>query len=213
VGVWMNTYTFGTGLTLSGSTEEAWQVSCPAVAKGKEASAFDSASVDGTVESILMQKTKLYVHDETSSDIDTTSNQVTGAFLDFEWNLPEHYGPRFTGDGNLYLSGVRECKMNPELTLTLVLDATTKTYITSQYENQTKQMWYIVGEGSDITSGYPKNCKIKHCGTITDVSEIGEQDCDSIVSLTISGQYGDTWGKLFAITLQHPDQFPYGESS
>lgn len=206
-------YVFGTDLSISGSTEEAWQLSCNVAGRAIDTCTFTGNDVTSgyTVESILMQETKLYIDDDTSAGPGTT--QITGAFLDFDWSMGEHFGPRFTADGELYFSGVRECALAPTLDLTLVVDATTKDQIVSKYEGQTKQLVRIAGEGSAISSGTNKYAYIDMAGIITDVSELGETDCDTVMTLTLTGEYSSLWSKVFSISLQNECAFPYGESS
>jgi len=209
---WEANYTFGTGLTISGSTEEAWMVSVPTVSKDNSTTTFTGKSVTSgyTVETILMQETKLYMDDETSAGATT---QITGAFLDFEFNLPEHFAPRFTADGEKYFSGVRECKVAPELTLTLVVDSTTKTYITTDYENQTLQVVKIQADGATVSTGYDKYARIEMAGVITDISELTETDCDTTMVLTLTGAYSSKMAEVFKVSLFNECAYPYGESA
>lgn len=209
---WETEYVFGTGLTIGGAVEEAWTLSCDVVGRSHTSASFTGSSVSDSVESILMQKSKLYIADDTSSDL-TTSDQITGAFLEFEWSLPEHYGPRFTGDGNLYYSGVRELQVAPELSVTVVVDSTTKNQITQKYENQTKQIVWIEGNGTTISGSYAKYAKIKGAYTITDVSELGDEDGDTVMTLTLTGEYSSKTSNVFSIDLFNTIQYPFGESS
>jgi len=172
VQAWETDYVFGTGFSITGSTEEAWQISCDVVGQTNTSTSFTGAGVTSgvTVETILMQKSKLYICDDTSAG--ATSTQITGAFLDFDWSLPEHFGPRFTGDGNKYFSGVRECKVAPECTVTLVVDSTTKDQITQKYENQTKQIVRVEGNGATISGSTVKYVQLDLAGTVTGLSEL-----------------------------------------
>lgn len=211
---WETEYVFGSGLTISGSVEEAWTLSCDVAGRANTSTTFTGSPVTSgyTIETILMQKSKLYMADDTSSDL-TTSDQVSGAFLDFEWSLPDHYAPRFTGDGNLYFSGVRESKVAPELTVSLVVDSNTKSQITQKYENQTRQIVWIEGIGSTISGSYDKYVKIKGAYAITDLSELSDEDGDTTITLTMTGEYSSKWGSLFSVELFNELDYPYGESS
>jgi len=211
VQAWEAEYVFGTGLTISGATEESWMISSDVAGRKLTTASFSGSSVVSDLENILFQESKLYIDDE-SSTIGTT--QITGSFLDFEWSLGQHYTYRFTGDGELYFNSHKECKHAPELTLTLVLDATTKTQLTTKYENETQQVVRIAADGGTTgDGGYSKYCYIDGCYKITDVSELGDSDCDTIVSLTMTGEYGSTYGKMYNIQVRNKLQYPPGESS
>lgn len=207
-------YVFGTNLNISGSTEEEWSVSCDVVGQAIDTCTFTGSAVTTgyDVETILMQETMLYMTTD-STGIDTTTDQVEGAFLDFDFTLPDHYKPRFTADGELYFSGIKECKIAPELELTLVVDADTKDQITDYYQNQTQQIIRIQADGSEITTGTNKFARIEMCGIITDVSELADDDCDTVITLTFVGEYNATYGSVFSIELQNELNFPYGEAS
>jgi len=129
--------------------------------------------------------------------------------------MGEHFGPRFTADGEKYFSGVRECKLAPTLDLTLVVDATTKDQIVSKYENQTLQVVKIEAEGAAVTTSASNHhfARIEMAGIITDVSELGETDCDTVMTLTITGEYSPTMAEVFKISLNNDCQYPYGEAS
>jgi len=212
VQAWEAEYVFGTGLTISGSQEEAWQVSCPVVGRKMATTSFTgSKSVASDLTTILFQESKLYFDAE---DGTIGSTQVTGSFLDFEWSMGDHYAPRFTGDGELYFNAVRECKVAPTLNLTLVLDATTKTYITSLYENQTQRLVRVAADGKTTgDGGYARYCYIDGCYVITDLAELADRDCDTVMSLTLTGEYGSNYGKVFNVKVRNELQYPPGEAS
>jgi len=200
VQAWESEYVFATSLTISGALGEAWKVSASLVGRQHTATSFTAGLSDRTVESCLMNLTKLYI-DDSGGSIGTT--QIETAFISFEWRLPEHFVPFFTADGNKYYTTHSEKKMAPELDLTLVLDSTTKTLLTTKYTAGTIQLVRIAGEGSNIESTYNKYIYIDGAYLITGIDALTEQDGKTVVALHLVGQYDSDWGKLFEISVEN----------
>ena len=197
---WESEYVFATSLTISGALGEAWRVRASLVGRQHTPTTFTAGLSDRTVESCLTNLSKLYM-DDSGGNIGTT--QITGAFVDFEWRLPAHFVPFFTADGQKYFTTHSEQKMAPELDLTLVLDSTTKTLLTTKYTAGTIQLVRVAGEGSNIEGDYNKYIYIDGAYLIRDIDELTEQDGKTVVRLHLIGQYDSTWGKLFEIAVEN----------
>ena len=200
VQAWESEYVFATSLTISGALGEAWKVAASLVGRQHTATTFTAGLSDRTVESCLMNLTKLYIDDSGGS---IGSTQITGAFVDFEWRLPVHFVPFFTADGNKYFTTHSEKKMAPELDLTLVLDNTTKTLLTTKYTAGTGQLVRIAGIGSTIEGGYTKYIHIDGAYHINGIDELGESEGKTVVAMHLLGIYDSDWGKLFEIAVQN----------
>jgi len=201
VQVWEAEYVFATGLAISGALGEAWKLSAPLVGRQHTAASFTGSLEDRTVESVLMNKSKLYMNDvgATANPGDT---QIQAAFRNFNWKMGDHFTPFFTGDGQKYFTKHSEKKFAigyPQLTLGLVLDSTTKTLITTKYDAGTVQLVRIAGTGSDIESNSAKYVYIDGAYLIKDVAELAEADGQTLVELTLAAQYDSDYAKLFRI--------------
>ena len=203
VQVWESEYCFGTGLEISGSLGEAWQLSMPVVGRQHTSTTFTGGLSDRTVESVLTNLSKVYF-DDSGGTIGST--QITNAIRDFTWNMGDHFTAFFTLDGNKYFSKHSERKFangSPELDITMVVDSTTKTLLTTKYTAGTVQLVRIEGIGSAIESTYTKYVYIDGAYLIKGIDEIAEADGESVVTLHLAGQYDDTWGKLFVLAIQN----------
>lgn len=198
--VWESEYVIATGLTISGAIGDVWKFSAPLVGRQHTTTSFTGALSDRTVESCVMNKSKLYM-DDTGGSIGST--QIEGAFLGFEWRLPAHFVPLFTGDGALYFYAHSEVKMKPELDLRLIVDSTTKTLITTKYTTPTIQLVRVEGLGSLIEDAFYKYIYIDGAYRIMDVSEISDSDGQSVVTMKLSGEYDSTWAKLFEVIVEN----------
>ncbi len=203
VQVWESEYAFATGLEISGSLGEAWKISMPIVGRQHTATTFTAALSDRTVESVLTNISKLYM-DDAGGTIGTT--QITSAFRDFSWKLGDHFVPFFTADGQKYFTKFSEKKFgigSPELDITMVVDATTKTLITTKYAAGTGQLARIEGTGTNIEDAYDRYVHLDGAYLITGVDEIAEADGESVVTLHLAGQYDSTYAKLFEIAVMN----------
>jgi len=203
VQVWESEYAFATDLEISGSLGEAWKISMPIVGRQHSTASFTGALSDRTVESVLTNISKLYM-DDAGGSIGTT--QIESAFRDFSWKMGEHFAPFFTAEGNKYFTMFSEKKFglgSPTLDITLVVDATTKTLITTKYAAGTVQLVRIEGTGTSIEDAYTRYVYLDGAYLITGVDEIAEANGESVVTLHLAGQYDSTYAKLFEIAVMN----------
>ena len=203
VQAWEAPYAFATGLKIEGDVNGIWQVTAPLVGRKNDTTTFTADLSDRTVESVLMNKSKLYMDDAGGTLGDT---QITTAFRRFGWDMGEHFAPFQTSDGQKYFTKHSEKKFalgSPQLVLGLVLDSTTKTLITTKYDAGTVQLVRIESTGSEIESGSSKYIYIDGAYLIQNVAELAEEDGQTLVELTLAGQYDSTYAKLFRIQVHN----------
>lgn len=200
VQAWRSEYVFATGLTISGAMGEALKVSAPLVGRQHNTTTFTAGLANRTVESALMNLTRVYFNDS-GGTIGTT--QISGAVTDFEFRFADHFVPFFAADGQLFFSKYSEKKLFPELDITLVLDAATKTLMTTKYAAGTIQLVRIRAEGTTIAGAYKKYLQIDGAYLISGMDAIAEADGMSVVTMHLVGLYDSTWGKLFEISAQN----------
>jgi len=197
VQVWETEYCFGTGLSVSGAMNEALALSMPMVGRQHSTSSFTNLS-DRTVESILMNKTVLKMDDVGGTLGDTA---VSSAIVGFNWDLPEHFYPYFTGEGNEYFTAHAEKKVKPTLNLDVIMTSAVATIITTKYQAETNQLVRLESNGTLITSGGSLTNMLRLDGAyrIMNVSELQKDEGLTRVAISLAAEYDSTYAKMFEV--------------
>ncbi len=191
-------YGFVESFTLEGAKGDAVYVS--AKWRGRQAldCEFTGSLSAPTVEEILFQKGKLYLHATTFG-----SGQITASWLGFTVEVKTGFQAIWTGDGNKYFTVVKQ--IAPEVTGSLVLehDANGEAEITAARAMTTRHMRMtfegtvqtIAGSGSAWTY---KALQMDIAMRYTAVPPLSEEDGDDTVELPWSMVY-DASGGVFTV--------------
>jgi len=203
---WESEYCLGTALTINGAINEAWALSMPLVGRQHTPiNNFTASLQDRAVESILTNKTILYMDDAGAGAVMGTT-PVSNAFVGFTWNLGEHFAPKFTGEGNLYFSHHSEKKLFPTLSLDVIMTSAVATLITTKYQAETVQLVRLKGTGSTIGSNgvsLTRHAQIDGAYRIIDVSSLEEEDGLTRVTMELAAEYESNYAKLIEIAVQN----------
>lgn len=113
-------YGFVESFTLSGKQGEAWKVSANWRGRQKTSTTLTSALSLAAVEEALFSKTSLYI-DASGGTIGST--QKAGVLLEASIQVNTGIQAVFTGDGQLYFSGLKFTKPSLEYSITMELEA------------------------------------------------------------------------------------------
>ena len=197
VQAWETEYCFATGLTISGNANEAWQVSAPLMGRQNSTTTFTGALTDRSLERAIFNKGTIYI-DDAGGTIGTT--QFACDMVNFTWTLPTHYSSFYGAGGQLYFCGLAEAKVQPTLSMTVVMDSGQATLMTTDYTAETVQLVRVQTTGATMDNN-AKYIYIDGAYRIVNISEIGNQGGLSIVTMTYSGEYDSTWAKMFQLSV------------
>jgi len=195
-------YCFVSDFTLAGAVKEAWKVSANWIGKQITKSTFTPAISYPTVETILFQRTKLFI-DAAGGTIGTTNkaNTLLKASLNYTTGLI----PKFTGDDNLAFQFLQSITPEVELELTFEHDGTAVAEKDAA-EAQTVRLIRLKAEGSNTatpgTAYSKKTMIIDVAGKWEKFDKIDEMDGNDIVSGVLKVGYDSTsalFGQLLLV--------------
>ena len=196
---YQSTYGFCEEFELSGAKNEAVMMS--GRLRGRQyASGTKTSSVSvPTCEEILFNKGKIYVD---STTIGTT--QLTGTWLGFRLTVPTGFVPVWTGDGQLYFSGIKQTDLREiEGEITLEHDANATAEIAFA-QAETTRLVRMVFEGSSTTSGTAysyKTFKVDLAIKYSGIPQLEDEDGDNVVTLPFKAIYNAAGGSFVVANL------------
>lgn len=193
-------YVFATGLEFTGAIEEEVQQNTPVVGRQLTTSTFTGSLTDRTVESVLAQKTVLYM-DDTGGTIGSTVKSAM--LMDWRWRMPAFYVPKRLMDGNQYFSSHSQVKLRPELEMTFEFVSGVAT-LRTKYTSETRQLVRLKATGNLRGAATAlATFQIDGAYKITAFDTLDERQGASIVKMTLMGEYDATWGKLTEVQVQN----------
>ena len=157
--------------------------------------------VDGEI--ALTNKTKLYI-DAVAGTLGAT--QISETMLSFKYTVKTGWVSRPTGDGNLYFGYAKYDPSQVEVTLEMKFehDSKAETQLTA-FEAETRQQVQLVCEGSQVatpgTTYTFLSLIIDIAGVWTDFSELGDDDGNSVIDVTMIGAYDSVAALFSAVTM------------
>lgn len=194
-------YAFVEKFTLEGKSKEAVMVSADWIGQAVAPSSFTSLNL-ATVETLLFQKTKLYI-DAVGGTLGST--QVSNTMLGFKLDVTTGWHTKYTGDGTLNYSFI-EAGM-PEVLLEMTWEHNSSAVTEkANWRAQTARQIQLKIEGGALgtpgTSYTYKTLKINLAGKWEKFSVLGNQDGNSIVTATLRAKYNSTaalFGSLIVV--------------
>jgi len=190
-------YVFATGLTISGETDGAWQISAPLVGRQNTSASFTGSLTDRTLERAIFNKGTIYF-DDSGGTIGTT--EFACDLVNFSWNLPLHFEPFHGAGGQLYFCGVQEHKVAPTLTVTMVLDSANKVLMTTDYTAETVQLIRVRTTGA-IMDNNAKYINLDGGYRILDISPLEASGGLTLATFTLGAEYDSGLASMFSLNV------------
>jgi hypothetical protein len=191
-----------TEFTLTGDEGEAWMMG--ATVMGRQvavASTFTTAATLPSVETILFQKSKLYI-DAIGGSFGGTLKSNTLVAAQFTWR--SGIRQKFTADGNLYFSFTQPTTPEARLRLTFEHDAIGVANKVD-WRAETEKKIRILAQGSSFTTAGTYSVKtmiIDVCGKWEKFGKLGDRNGNAIIEGEFVGAYSETaadFGKLVLV--------------
>jgi hypothetical protein len=194
-------YCVVTEFGLSGAAKETLKFTGTIIGRQCSTSAFTTPLTIPNVEEMLFQGCKFYLND-TSTDFGRT--QLVNTVLAFDLSVTTGFVGRYTADGNLYYSYVKQTK--PIITVSLTMEHNSSSIAEiAKARAKTPRALRILCEGTAFavagTTYSKKTAIIDIAGIWTDVPAIEDEDGSSILNFTLQGAYNATLAKFAEITM------------
>jgi hypothetical protein len=186
-------------LEFSGALDEPLVMKATIFGRNLEASTFTAGLSDPSLESALMNKTKLYI-DDVGGTIGTTEKSAT--LIDFSWKLTTGFVPRKHGGAQLYFDSLGELKKKVTVDMTFEFNSGAEIERT-KYAAGTRRLFRLKSTGTNIEDAYNRELTLDFAGVYTKFGTLEENDGADIVKVTIESEYDSGWGKLFEVTVQN----------
>lgn len=195
---WETEFCMASEVSIKGALNEAMIMAASIFGRKMTATTFTAALSLPTVESIPFQKAKLYIDDEDGT-IGTT--EKSSLLVAAEYVINTGLVPKRYADGSIDFTSYQESIKNVELKLTFAFNANAETERT-KFDGETLRLFRIEAEGSDM-GGVLGNKKLTLdlCGIYTDFSTLEDREGEDVVSITVSGQLGTNYTKLYELAV------------
>jgi len=195
---------FCEAFSISGKVKETLKFNAELIGAQTTNNTFTASLTIPTVEEALFQKCKLYIGDVTNG-FGSGSDLLTNTLLGFNLSVKTGFQPRFTADGNLYYSYLKQVK--PEFTLDLTLEHNAAAVLEmTDGRNQTTRAVRILCEGDTVTTPgttySKKTLIIDLAGKYASIPSIEDDEGSSILNFTLNGRYNSTlatMGKIIVV--------------
>ena len=195
-------YCFVSDFTLTGDEGEAWKMGANVVGRQVSLSSFTTAATLPSVETILFQKSKLYI-DAIGGSFGGTLKSNTLLSGQFTWR--SGIRAKFTADGNLYFSFTQPTMPEARMRMTFEHD-TTSVAEKVNWRAQTARKIRIKAEGDAFTTAGTtysvKTLIIDLAGKWEKFNKVGERNGNDILEGEFVGKYDETaadFGKILVV--------------
>jgi hypothetical protein len=190
--------------SIKGKVKEPIMFSANLIGRQTTNDTFTAALEIPTVEEMLFQKSKIYIGD-VANGFGLVGDLFSDTLLGFTLNVNTGYVGRFTADGNLYYSYLKQVK--PEVTLELIMEHNAASVLEiTDGRNQTTRAVRILTEGNAVTTPgttYSKKTMILDlAGRYAAIPPIDNDDGSSILNFTLNGRYNsdlESMGKIIVV--------------
>lgn len=197
-------YCHVTDFTLTGDEGEAWTMGATVMGRQVQVvSSFTTAATLPTVETILFQKTKLYI-DAIGGSFGGT--QKTNTLLAAQLTWRSGIRQKFTADGNLYFSFTQMTQPEARLKLTFEHD-TVSTAEKVFWRAQTARKIRLLSQGSTFTTAGTtysvKTMIIDLAGKWEKFNKLTDRNGNDTIEAEFVSKYDGTaadWGKILIVT-------------
>lgn len=186
---------FAEEFTISGNVREPLKFSAGLFGRQAANDSFTSGAVLLDVEEMLFQNCKFYLNDAGSG---FGATLLSNYLLGFTLNVRTGYVARFTANGNLYYSYLKQVKPEYTLDLRVEHDSNAEAEITKG-RARTARLARILCEGSALSSAgsYSKKSFIVDlAGKYSAIPAIEDDEGSSVMSFSLRGGYNATAGTM-----------------
>ena len=186
-------------MTISGELDSVLLMKATLFARNLSPSSFTTGlSNPASLESALMNKTKVFVD---TSGAAIGSNELSATLISFSFKIPG-FKPVKHGGATLYFDSVLDLPKAVELSM--------KLKFTSSVEAQrlleaagTRGYFQILTTGSLIAGSDYNKLTINLAGTYDAWGPLTNQDGETVVDITVVGEYDPTWTKLYQVIVNN----------
>lgn len=187
--------------TISGKVREPLKFTASLIGRQATNDTFTAGLTLPTVEEMLFQKCKIYINDA-SSAFGTTP--ISNYLLGFNLSVKTGFVNRYTADGNLYYSYLKQVKPEINLELTVEHNTTAEAEITKG-RAQTARAIRIICEGNAVTTPGTtysnKTAIFDLVGKYTEIPSIDDEDGSSIMNFSLKGGYNTTLSTMGKVVV------------
>ena len=185
-------------LEISGAVDEPWTVKSSMFGRNLAASSFTGALSDPTVETALVNLTKLYIDDSGGSHGGT---ELALTLIDFSFKLTTGFTPGKHGGSTLYFDALRQQKIKATLDMTLeFLTATEAERVKRVAGTNRLVRLEALGTLAGAATAY-RTARIDMSGVYTKWGSLGDNDGADVVAVTLESEYDSTWAKFLEIVV------------
>lgn len=192
---------FCESFTISGKVKEPLKISAELVGRQAGLGVFTASLEIPTVEEMLFQRCKTFINLPAAG---FGNAQMVNYLLGFTLNVKTGYVARFTADGNLYYSYLKQTSPEVTLDLTVEHNAGAEAEIVAG-RAQTARLVRILCEGSALTTAgttySKKSMIIDLAGKYSAIPSIDDDDNSSIMNFSLNGRYNSTIATMGKIVV------------
>jgi len=198
VGVYNSAYTQARRIAISGAMNETMKTRVEMFGRKMTATTFSTGETVPTVESVISQKSALFIAAETGT-IGLTTKSAT--LISWSYDIDTGVYPKRYGDGTVDYSSHGQRGGKAELRCTAIFNADVNTEM-GYFRAGTQRLVRIEATGNVIdTAGAYKKLKLDVGGRYTDFSVLEEREGEDVVTFTIASEDSPTYGKGFEVTV------------
>lgn len=192
-------YVMARSIVISGAMNEPVKVKADLFGRQMTTTAFTPALTAPTVEIAIARKAKLYIDSDATASMGTTECPAT--LIAWDFNIDTGLTPTYYADGNTYFTSYTEKAKNAELRMTLAYNSTAVTERT-RFDGGTIRMARIQITGATAgTTAATKTINLDMTGIYSTWDTLSERDGEDVVQVTLSGQRGANYTKLFEVSV------------
>ena len=188
-------------IEISGAMDQPWAVKSNMFGRNMSPTTFTAALTAPVVEPILTNLTVLSI-DAVGGTIGSTAKAST--LVDFSWKLSTGWNPRKHGGAALYFDTLGEAKMKLTCDMTLAFNSAVEAERVI-YAAGTRRLFSLVATGTLLGGAAFKTATLEFAGIYNVVGSPGEADGETIVSISIEGEYDPGWGKYVRVEITNGD--------
>ncbi len=196
---WEVEHCMASEIEISAAMNDVAKVKATIFGRKMSATSFTGGLSPPTVEAIPGQMFKLYIDNE---DISMGYTVKANSLISFSYKIITGLYPKRYGDGSLDFTTYGETFKDVELKATFAFNSGAEAE-RLLYDGNTMRLIRIKSEGTLVGSVTAlKNLSLDMCGVYTDFSTLEDRDGEDVVTVTLKGQRGTNYTKLFEILTQ-----------